>query len=115
MAKTIRIDPFLDGEGRISQLPRKRDVRYALLAYLAAKFDPGADYTERQVNEMCDEWHTFGDYFLLRRELVDSGLLGRERDGSRYWRIEEASPDEARSADPGQTADEDRPADPPRP
>lgn len=91
MANTIRIDRFLDGEGRLDQLPQRHSTRYALLAYLASKFDLNTEYTERQVNEICDKWHTFGDYFLLRRELVDSGLLCRERDGSRYWRAEEAN------------------------
>ena len=43
-------------------------------------------YTEKEVNALLDERHTFGDFFLLRRELCDSGLLQRERDGSRYWR-----------------------------
>ena len=79
---------FLDSDGRITQMPRKRVPRQALLTYLAQKFETGVSYTERQVNDICDQWHTFGDYFLLRRELVDSGLLGRERNGSRYWRTE---------------------------
>ena len=83
----VNIDRFLDEAGRITQMPRKQAPRQALLEYLAEKFEPGTVYTERQVNDICDLWHTFGDYFLLRRELVDNGLLGRERDGSRYWRI----------------------------
>lgn len=57
-----------------------------LLKYLASKFDIGIDYKEGQVNAIIDGWHTFGDYFILRRELVDSGLLKRLPDGSRYWR-----------------------------
>ena len=68
-------------------MPRKQKPRHALLQYLSTKFEPDTVYTERQVNAICDQWHTFGDYFILRRELVDDGFLGRERDGSRYWRI----------------------------
>lgn len=82
----IQIDRFINEAGRITQLPRRRRERLALLTYLAEKFEPYTVYTERQVNQICDQWHTFGDYFLLRRELVDSGLLCRERDGSRYRR-----------------------------
>lgn len=84
---------FLDEAGRITQLPRKRRERLELLIYLSQKFAPDAVYTEKQVNQICDQWHTFGDYFMLRRELVDNGLLGREKDGSRYWRNAEAAPD----------------------
>jgi len=78
--------PFLDADGRLTGLPQKQAVRRALLALLAEKFMPGCDYTEKQVNAICDAWHTFGDYFVLRRELVDEGFLCRTPSGSRYWR-----------------------------
>lgn len=87
MEVQINIDRFLDEEGRICCLPQKAAKRDALLVYLTTKFEPDTMYTERQVNDICERWHTFGDFFLLRRELVDHGLLGRERDGSRYWRM----------------------------
>ncbi len=74
------------------QLPRKQKPRYAVLMYLSQRFDPEAAYSEQEVNAICAQWHTFNDYFTLRRELVDYGLLGRERDGSRYWRIKDCTP-----------------------
>ncbi len=88
MEPTVKYTQFLDISGKIVRLPQKLKVRHALLEYLAEKFERGRTYTERQVNALCDEWHTFGDCFLLRRELVDNGLLCRERDGSRYWRAQ---------------------------
>jgi Ser/Thr protein kinase RdoA (MazF antagonist) len=33
-------------------------------------------------------WHTFGDYFLIRRGLIDNWLLSRTKSGSRYWKEE---------------------------
>jgi len=84
--KKSSIQPFLDGEGKVIQLPQRQQRKVAVLAYLAEKFPNGRDLTEREVNEICDCWHTFDDHFLLRRELVDNGLLCRERDGSRYWK-----------------------------
>lgn len=95
MEISLQIRRFLDGEGRITQLPRKLTVRRDVLAYLATKFEYDTDYREREVNDICECWHTFGDFFLLRRELVDYGLLGREPNGSRYWRIRPDSPDES--------------------
>lgn len=95
MEESRIVSRFLDEDGRIVQMPRKREPRRLLLEYLATKFEPDVTYTERQVNEICDRWHTFGDFFLLRRELVDGGLLGRERNGSRYWRVAAAPPDQA--------------------
>lgn len=76
---------FLKGE-RIGQLPAKRAHRLLVLKYLASKFEIGKEYTEGQVNAIIDDWHTFGDYFILRRELVDNGLLRRLPNGSIYWR-----------------------------
>jgi len=88
MEQIIKIKQFLDSSGKITQLPQKQKARRAVLEYLIGKFDPGRTYSEREVNGICSQWHTFGDYFLLRRELVDHGLLCRERDGSRYWRVQ---------------------------
>lgn len=88
MKKQDNIKPFFDETGKIIKLPQKRSLRFAVLVVLADKFKSGQIYHERQVNEICTEWHTFGDYFLLRRELIDSGLLHRTRDGSQYWREE---------------------------
>lgn len=84
--KPINITQFLDENGKIGQLPVRHKPRAAVLAYLAGKFAEGKDYTEKEVNAICDDWHTFGDYFVLRRGLVDEGLLCREANGSRYWR-----------------------------
>ncbi len=90
MKSEVKITGFLDNEGKIMQMPRKEKTRYAVLEYLSEKFATDTDYTQPQVNEICNQWHTFGDYFLLRRELVDYGFLGRKRDGYLYWRISTA-------------------------
>lgn len=82
----INIDKFLDDHGKIMQLPQKQTIRMAALCYLAEKFESDRNYTEKEVNSICEEWHTFGDYFILRRELIDNDLLCREPNGSRYWK-----------------------------
>lgn len=76
---------FLD-KGRIKQLPVRAAYRLVVLRYLASKFETGKVYTEAEVNAIIDEWHTFGDYFVLRRELIDNCLLKRLPNGSKYWR-----------------------------
>jgi chloramphenicol O-acetyltransferase len=88
MEQIIKIKQFLDSSGKIKQLPQKQKTRCAVLEYLAGKFEPGRTYSEREVNAICSRWHTFDDYFLLRRELVDEGLMCRKRDGSSYWKAE---------------------------
>lgn len=80
---------FLDSDGRIKQFPVPNRTKVPVLAYLAEKFEAGRDYTEKEVNAIIDAWHTFGDYFLLRRSLIDYAYLMRVPDGSRYWVNEE--------------------------
>ena len=80
------IDRFLDTEGKIKQLPQKVMMKKEVLAYLALKFEFDIDYTEKEVNEIIKTWHTFNDYFLLRRELIDYRFISRTTDGSRYWK-----------------------------
>ena len=99
MDKPIRIDQYLDSEGKITRLPRKPAPKLVLLTYLAERFEPGRLYTEPEINALCDANHTFNDYFLLRRELVESGLLCRKRDGSQYWRAPLAAPERIAAQD----------------
>jgi hypothetical protein len=80
------IERFLDEEGRVNFWPAKRTVKDEVLAYLAEKFEFGRDYTEHEVNALLASWHTFGDLFVLRRELVERGFLMRLTNGSRYWK-----------------------------
>ncbi|WP_010250428.1 DUF2087 domain-containing protein [Acetivibrio cellulolyticus] len=86
MGPKIEISRFLDDSGKIKQLSQKKTFRVATLCYLAEKFEANRNYTEKEVNAICEEWHTFKDYFILRRELVDNGLLCRDAKGSCYWR-----------------------------
>lgn len=102
MEAQVKISQFLDDEGRITQFPRKEKPRQAILEYLAEKFEPDRVYSEQQVNAICAQWHTFGDYFILRRELVDRRLLARERDGSRYWRMAAPAPETAAQTEPSE-------------
>ena len=91
----INIAVFLDDKGKIQQLPVPDRTKVPVLEYLAGKFEPGRDYSEKEVNKIIDTWHTFNDYFILRRLLVDYGFIGRVPDGSKYWVVEEeSSPEE---------------------
>ncbi len=70
-------------DGRLSAIPVARNKRLVVLDYLAARFEPGKVYPERDVNFVLGQVHA--DYAALRRYLVDEGLLER-RDGF-YWRV----------------------------
>jgi hypothetical protein len=69
-------------DGRLTGIPKARSKRLEVLDYLAARFEPGRVYPERDVNFLLGPVHA--DYAALRRYLVDEGFLER-RDGF-YWR-----------------------------
>jgi predicted transcriptional regulator len=70
--------------GRLKLIPRQWKKREVVLRYLVEQFDQDRRYTEREVNEILSR--TYDDYATLRRELIDSRRMDRERDV--YWRIE---------------------------
>lgn len=83
------IKNFLDGQGRLTGYPSKYKRQIFALFYLASKFERGKRYTEKEVNQLLKDWHTFEDWAMLRRDLCDHGFLRRERDGSMYWPAED--------------------------
>jgi hypothetical protein len=89
--ETDALRNFLDQDGRLKAWPRKYSLKLIAAQYLAARFEPGRDYTEAQVNDILEDWHTFNDAAVLRRFLIDLGLMQRVKDGSRYWLTDPAS------------------------
>ena len=75
---------FLNPEGKLTGFPAKRKMKIYALVYLSRKFEPGQEYTERQVNQVLNQWHVFGDPATLRRELYDYRFLDRSIDGRTY-------------------------------
>ena len=82
---------FLDDKGRLKSFPAKRKRQLYALFYLASKFEVNKHYTEKEVNDILNKWHTFEDWALLRRDLYDAGFFNRKSDCSEY-RLEENQP-----------------------
>ena len=86
-AKTRKVlTAFLNADGTLKQLPLLGPKLRVVLDYLIAAFEPGTQYTEKEVNTILRRFHA--DPVTLRRLLIDAGLLNRESDGSRYWKTE---------------------------
>jgi len=82
------IRPFLDEDGRLTQWPRKYSRKLVAARYLAVRFELGRVYSESQVNDILEDWHTFNDAAVLRRFLIDLGILARMSDGRQYWLVQ---------------------------
>jgi hypothetical protein len=90
-----RVARYFDCEGQLTAWPAKTtDQRLALWA-LWAKLPPEAVMTEQQISAWLQDRHRFGDPALLRRELVQTGLMTRTLDCREYRRVEQRPPGEA--------------------
>jgi hypothetical protein len=79
----MEVERFLD-DGKVKVWPNKHYDKDLVIGYLGAKFEENRTYSEQEVNEILKFWHTFNDWPLLRRELVDRGLLTRDTNGHAY-------------------------------
>ncbi len=79
---------YLHVDGTIKQLPTNRRKLDVILEFIANKFEYDRNYTEKEVNAIIGALHE--DISGLRRDLISTGYLNRERDGSAYWRVKMA-------------------------
>ena len=81
---TQGITAYLNDDGVLIQWPAKYHKKRDVIAYLASKFDSDKTYDEQDVNLVLRRWSDYADYPLLRRALVDFGLLTRDAYGRTY-------------------------------
>lgn len=72
---------FLDANGKLMAFPAKRKMKLYALLYLSQKIPADTDFTEREINDILLDWHSFADSATLRRELYDYHFLDHSRDG----------------------------------
>ena len=75
----------LNVDGSIKQVPLQPVKLRVILEYLIPFFEFDTNYTEKEVNTILQRFNE--DTAGLRRDLVDAGMMARESDGSRYWRV----------------------------
>lgn len=79
---------YLNVDGTIRQVPEQKKLQ-PILDYLIQNFEFDRIYTEREVNTIIKRFNE--DTAGLRRDLIDAGMLAREADGSKYWRVRNGS------------------------
>lgn len=78
------VERFLTADNRIDRYPAREADRLEVLAWVATRvLDTGERVPERELNERLARFT--GDVPMLRRYLVDSGIVSRMPDGSAYW------------------------------
>lgn len=80
---------YLNPDGTIKQLPQEGRKMEILLKFVVEVFPFDTYFTEKEVNTILRRFHL--DTAILRRNLIDYGLMARESDGTKYWRLTEPS------------------------
>lgn len=91
MDLTLELKNYLDSKLRLKQYPSKKRYKILALIYLATKFEKDITYTEKQINEILNNYHSFNDCCLLRRELYNKKFINRLDNCSKYW-LEDKQP-----------------------
>ncbi len=86
---------YFDEAGKLATWPSKVSQQQLCLWVLWSRLPAETELNEQQISERLKALHLFGDHALLRRDMVEMGLLSRIRDGAVYRRIERPPPAEA--------------------
>jgi hypothetical protein len=76
---------YLNADGSLKQIPPMGNKLLIILNFIVDAFAFDTDYAEKEVNTILRRFHL--DTAALRRYLVDHGLMARESNGTRYWRV----------------------------
>lgn len=84
--------------GPLTAIPKRPADQELVLQLAASRFEPGKAYRESEVNEELSRWletfcEPFGiDHVTVRRLMVDSRLLARDKAGSTYRVVRTRTP-----------------------
>ena len=76
------LDAFFE-YGKLKSIPAQRKKELIVLEEIAKAFEPGRDYTEREVNLIIADFHD--DFCTIRRDMISERLL--ERDKNIYRKV----------------------------
>lgn len=95
LGRVRRLMRHFDEAGRLIRWPNKFNEQATCLWVIWSRIPARDGMTEREISSHLQTLHSFGDFALLRRELVEQGLVSRTADCRDYRRIERAPPPDA--------------------
>lgn len=63
--------------GKLKSIPSQRKKERIILEEIAKAFEPGKEYSEREVNIIIADYHD--DFCTIRRDMISEGLLERNQ------------------------------------
>lgn len=95
LARIQKVARCFDAAGLLQRWPSKLGEQRLCLWVMWSRIAGSTVMNEKQVNQVLNTHHRFGDHALLRRDLCDLGLMKRTPDGREYRRVERQPPAEA--------------------
>lgn len=95
LVRVRRLLRYFDEAGRLSRWPNKLNEQLTCLWVVWSRLPPRDGFSERAFSARLLADHSFADFALVRRELVDHGLVSRTDDCQDYRRVERAPPADA--------------------
>jgi hypothetical protein len=83
------LEAYLLPDGRLKEIPSQRKKLDVILRFIFKDFETDRTYTEAEVNEIIAKYSE--DIAGLRRDLVEAGMLSRDKRGSVYRAVERDS------------------------
>ncbi len=77
------LEKLFDEKGKLKRFPTKEKEKLIVLMQIVTNFKTGVSYSEKELNLKLKE--VFPDFPLLRRYLIEYGLMDRKNDCSEYW------------------------------
>jgi len=81
--RTKCIAKLFDEDGKLVRFPSKEKEKLIVLLKIVNEFKTDSRYNEKELNMKLKE--IYPDFPLLRRYLIEYGLMDRKSDGSLYW------------------------------
>lgn len=69
------IDSFFE-YGKLKSIPSQRKKERIVLEEIAKSFEPGREYTEREINIIIADFND--DFCTIRRDMISEGIITRE-------------------------------------
>ena len=77
---------LIDEFDKIIKWSKKPIDKESVVKFLSTKFQGNKKYSEKEINQIIDQFHLFNDIPLLRRELISRRYLSRTDNGAEYWK-----------------------------
>lgn len=74
---------YMNADGSLKQIPAREKKKIIILREIMKRFEPGREYTEKEVNRILKEIYA-EDFPSIRRALIEYGFMDRTDDCSAY-------------------------------